>query len=68
MTKDDDNRVFEIDEGFGNARLSVSAVESADCGGGGFVQLFDTDRDAIISIDFDLWDRVTAAVARRRDQ
>lgn len=62
-----DDRVFEIDEGFGHARLKVSAADSEDHGGGGFVHLFSVDRDASISIDFDLWDRVVAAVARKRE-
>lgn len=63
----DDARVFVIDEGFGNARLKVSVVDSEDCCGGGFVHIFSVDRDASISIDFDIWDRVVKAVARRRE-
>ena len=63
----DKDRVFEIDEGFGNARLVVSAVESPESGGGGFVHIFNPDRDASLSIDFDIWDRITKAVARRRE-
>lgn len=67
MPKVDDSQVFEIDEGFGGQRISVRVLDSADCGGGGFVQFFERDREACISIDFDVFDRITKAVAKKRE-
>jgi hypothetical protein len=61
-----DNRIFSLDEGFGN-RLDVSVFQSDENAGGGFVQLFDADRDAIISIDLDVWRRIQKAVDRGID-
>ena len=63
----DKDRVFEIDEGFGGQRLTVAVCDSDDCGGGGFIHLFERDREASVTIDFDVWDRITKAVAKRRE-
>lgn len=63
----DQDQIFAIDEGFGGARLKAFFHHSAQTGGGAFVQLFETDRDQIISIDLDLWKRIAAAVARAEE-
>jgi len=66
MAKVDDDTVFKMDAGFGD-RLTVSVCDSKENGGGGFVQFYDVDRNAMISIDFDIYDRITKAVAQRRE-
>lgn len=64
MARDQDkDQIFMIDEGFGGTRLKVAFVACEQSGGGAFVQLFETNRDQIISIDLDLWKRINAAVA-----
>jgi hypothetical protein len=64
---EDRNEIFAIDEGFGGTRLKVAYHESEQNGGGAFIQLFETDRDQIISIDLDLWKRIAAAVVRAEE-
>ena len=66
MTKIDDDTVFTLDEGFGS-RLKVGVTFSEENQGGGFVSFFDPDRDAWISLDFTVFDRVAKAVAKRRE-
>lgn len=69
MPKDvDKDQIFAIDEGFGGTCLKVAFVESKQSGGDAFIQLFDTSRDQIISIDLDLWKRIAEAVVRAEDR
>jgi hypothetical protein len=59
----DDAQVFSIDEGTTGSRLAVSVFDGE--AQEDFVQVFDRDRDAIISIDVSVWKRIVAAVDRR---
>lgn len=70
MPKSDDKEpIFQIDEGFGGQRFKVWATpnERETGGGGGYVLLFEKDRDAWVTIDFDVFDRIAAAVAKSRE-
>ena len=57
-------QVFALDEGLG-ARLKISVFDSEKKDEEDFVQLFDTDRDAIISIDVSVWRRIVRQVELR---
>ena len=59
-------KAFSLDEGTGH-RLNVSVTHETETGKFLSVSFSDPDRDAMVSVDADLWDRVIAAVERHRE-
>lgn len=57
---------FALDEGLGN-QLKVSVTHETATGKLLDVTFSDPDRDAMVSVPADLWDRVVAAVERKRE-
>lgn len=56
-------RVFQLDEGFGH-KLNVLVTSDNDTGKPLSVSFSDPDRDQMVSVDWDLWSRVLAAIER----
>lgn len=59
-------RAFDLDEGVGT-RLKVSVTHETATGKFLSVSFNDPDRDQMVSVPADLWDRVMAAVERKRE-
>jgi len=59
-------RAFSLDEGTGH-RLNVSVTHTTETGKFESVTFCDPDRDQMVSVPADLWDRVVAAVERQRE-
>jgi hypothetical protein len=59
-------KAFSLDEGTGN-KLNVSLTHETATGKFLSVSFSDPDRDQMVSVPADLWDRVLAAVERQRE-
>ena len=59
-------KAFSIDAGTGD-RLNVSVTHETATGKFLSVSFSDPDRDAMVSVPADLWDRVLAAVERHKE-
>jgi len=59
-------RAFSLDEGTGN-KLNVSVTHTTATGKLESVTFSDPDRDQMVSVPADLWDRVVAAVDRAKE-
>lgn len=57
---------FSLDEGTGS-KLKVSVTHTTATGKLESITFSDPDRDQMVSVPADLWDRVVAAVERQRE-
>jgi len=59
-------KAFSLDEGTGH-KLNVLVSHETKTGKFLSVSFSDPDRDAMVSVDADLWERVLAAVERHKE-
>lgn len=59
-------KAFVLDEGMGQ-KLNVTLTHTTESGKFETVSFSDPDRDQMVSVPADLWDRVVAAVERQRE-
>ena len=59
-------KAFSLDEGLGQ-KLNVTVTHETATGKFLSVTFSDPDRDAMVSVPADLWDRVLAAVERHKE-